>query len=171
MRLSQAIASSLLFAAFGATAWDDYTGQEAFDCAAYNPDCYILDVRTAEEYRWVGHPGPDKKGVYGAELVGKVVNLPWEYVINNTLVQNKLFKATARYWFGSDKDRVVLVTMCRSGKRSEAAATALEALGFTVYNMDNGFEGDADAFGYRTVNGWKNDGLPYNTVWDFYHPE
>ncbi len=170
MRLAQVIASSLLFAASAATGFENLSSQQAFRCAVYNPDCYILDVRTAEEYRWVGHPGKNKAGEW-SELADKVVNLPWEYVVNNKLVPNKLFNPTARYWFGRDKDQVVLVTMCRSGSRSKAAATALEALGFTVYNMEHGFEGDGDAFGYRTLNGWKNDGLPYNTVWEFYHPE
>ena len=40
---------------------------------------------------------------------------------------------------------------------------ALEAAGYTsVMNMLTGFEGGKDSDGYRTVNGWKVDGLPYN---------
>lgn len=170
MHLAHAIASSLMLVASAATAWENMSSYEAFECAVYDPGCYILDVRTAEEYRWVGHPGADKAG-YGSELEGKVVNLPWEYVRANELVPNRLFNGYARYYFGADKAHVVLVTMCRSGSRSAKAATALEALGFTVYNMEHGFEGDSDAFGYRTINGWKIDGLPYNTKWDFYHPD
>jgi hypothetical protein len=42
--------------------------------------------------------------------------------------------------------------------------TALEALRFNVYDLDNGFGGDADALGYHTINGRQNDGLRYNTV-------
>jgi rhodanese-related sulfurtransferase len=57
---------------------------------------------------------------------------------------------------------VNLIAMCRSGSRSLRAAEALEAAGFTsVYNMTYGFEGDRDASGYRTVNGWKVEGYPY----------
>ena len=38
-----------------------------------------------------------------------------------------------------------------------------EEAGFAnVLNMATGFEGGKDALGYRTVNGWKVDGLPYN---------
>lgn len=170
MRYSHAIASSLFLFASTAAAWENINSYDALECAITNPNCYILDVRTPEEYRWVGHPGADKTG-YGAELEGKVVNLPWEQVRLNVLVENPFFTAYARHYFGADKEHVVLVTMCRSGSRSAKAATALEALGFTVYNMQHGFEGDSDALGYRTINGWKMDGLPYNTKWDFYYPD
>jgi hypothetical protein len=30
-----------------------------------------------------------------------------------------------------------------------------------VFNIGKGFEGDKNSDGYRTVNGWKNSGLPY----------
>ena len=30
-----------------------------------------------------------------------------------------------------------------------------------ITNMVTGFEGGSDGSGYRTVNGWVNDGLPY----------
>ena len=46
----------------------------------------------------------------------------------------------------------------------QPTGTALEALGFTVYDLDKGFGGDADALGRRTLNGWKSDGLFYNTL-------
>ena len=44
----------------------------------------------------------------------------------------------------------------------EKAAAILEAEGYSVYNMDYAFEGNKDIYGYRTVDGWVNDGLPYN---------
>jgi len=64
----------------------------------------------------------------------------------------------------SKSDPVIL--MCRSGERSAAAANLLTDAGFTqVYSVVDGFEGDLakdgpDA-GRRTVNGWKNKGLPW----------
>lgn len=57
---------------------------------------------------------------------------------------------------------VELVFLCRSGARSIAAATAATAAGYTSYNVLEGFEGETDRFGERTVNGWKNRGLPTN---------
>lgn len=53
-----------------------------------------------------------------------------------------------------------LVFLCRSGARSIAAATAATAAGFTAYNVLEGFEGEPGPTGARTVNGWKNRGLP-----------
>ena len=56
--------------------------------------------------------------------------------------------------------------MCRSGDRSAAAANQLAEAGFTaVYSVVDGFEGDVakdgPTAGLRTVNGWKNKGLPW----------
>ena len=34
--------------------------------------------------------------------------------------------------------------------------------GYTSYNVLEGFEGETDRYGERTVNGWKNRGLPTN---------
>ena len=56
-----------------------------------------------------------------------------------------------------------LVFLCRSGARSVAAANAATAAGFTAYNVLEGFEGEPDPSGARTVNGWKNRGLPSRT--------
>lgn len=57
-------------------------------------------------------------------------------------------------------DRVIL--MCRSGDRSARAADKLTEMGFTqVYSQYEGFEGDLSPYGQRTVNGWKNAGLPW----------
>ena len=55
-----------------------------------------------------------------------------------------------------------LIFLCRSGARSVAAANAATAAGFTAYNVLEGFEGEPDRYGERTVNGWKNRGLPTN---------
>ena len=66
---------------------------------------------------------------------------------------------------GLGKDDTVIL-MCRSGSRSGYAANKLADAGYTkVYNVVDGYEGDkakegADK-GRRTVNGWKNSGLPW----------
>lgn len=61
-------------------------------------------------------------------------------------------------------DTVIL--MCRSGKRSAKAANLLADAGYTkVYSVVDGYEGDkakeGEHKGQRTVNGWKNSGLPW----------
>lgn len=57
-------------------------------------------------------------------------------------------------------DRVIV--MCRSGDRSVRAIEKLAEAGFTnVYNQHEGFEGDLSPYGQRSLNGWKNAGLPW----------
>ena len=125
---------------------------------------YILDVRTPQEWNWVGHPGENKSGS-GDYLEGRVLNVAYEvyhegYSKGDVLIVNTQFVKDVERILGKD---AYIITMCRSGGRSVKAAEALEAAGFTnVWNMLNGFEGQKDGDGYRTLNGWKVDGLPYN---------
>ena len=148
-----------------ALAYDDVTPNSAYSLAVSGPNVYILDVRTIAEWTWVGHPGANKIGT-GAELADKVANISVMVDISNELVDNPFFIKSVEKMF-PDKDNVTLITMCRSGGRSVAAAKALEIAGYTnVMNMLTGFEGGKDANGYRTLNGWKVDGLPYNNLSD-----
>jgi rhodanese-related sulfurtransferase len=60
-----------------------------------------------------------------------------------------------------------IIFMCRSGTRSGKAATLATKLGYTqAYTVIDGFEGDKAKKGankgHRTVNGWKNSGLPWS---------
>ena len=66
---------------------------------------------------------------------------------------------------GLNKNDTVIV-MCRSGSRSARAVNLLAEAGYTkVYNLVDGYEGskakDGPDKGQRTVNGWKNAGLPW----------
>ncbi len=67
---------------------------------------------------------------------------------------------------GATKDTHIIF-MCRSGSsRSAPASNMLYELGYkNVYSMTDGFEGDqsktSEHKGARTVNGWKNSGLPW----------
>ena len=63
---------------------------------------------------------------------------------------------------GLSKTDIVIV-ICRSGDRSSRAANRLVEDGFTrVYSVVDGFEGDMSKDARRTVNGWKNAGLPWS---------
>jgi rhodanese-related sulfurtransferase len=58
-------------------------------------------------------------------------------------------------------DTVVLI--CRSGDRSSRAANRLLETGYSrVFTVVDGFEGDMSTDGRRSVNGWKNAGLPWS---------
>lgn len=154
---------ALMAFAGNAFAYDSVTPSEAADMVA-NDGAFILDVRTPEEWNWVGHPGENKL-CEGAELQGYVLNVAYKvyhkgYSKGDVLIVNTQFVKDVKRLLNKD---VAIITMCRSGKRSVMAAEALEAADFTnVYNMLTGFEGGKDDAGYRTINGWKVDGLPYN---------
>lgn len=63
---------------------------------------------------------------------------------------------------GLAKDSIVIL-LCRSGDRSSKGADRLATEGFTkVYSVVDGFEGDMSKDGRRSVNGWKNAGLPWS---------
>ena len=142
----------VFIAANSASAYEDLMPEDAYS-AVVNNGAYILDVRTDAEYIWVGHPN-----------VENVLNISYKIEKKGSFITNPSFISDMDGIFGASKDTMI-ITMCRSGKRSVAAALALEAAGYTnVYNMLDGFEGGGkDQYGYRTVNGWKNSGLPGHT--------
>ena len=139
------------------------TSEQAFNEVVPDGNVFILDVRTPEEWIWVGHPGENKSGD-GAHLEGYVVNIP--YMVyhegkskgDELIVNRKFVKSVKRLFYKDDR----LILMCRSGGRSTFAAYALADAGFDdVWNMTEGFEGQKDGDGYRTLTGWKVDGFPY----------
>lgn len=155
-----AISSSAVYA------FQNITPMEAYNWVTVDENVFIIDVRTEAEWRWVGHPGENKLpaeqgGPEGTDLNGKVVNISYEIEKKGELIVNRHFINDVDDLFASNPN-VVLINMCRSGGRSVAASEALEAAGYlNVYNMVTGFEGGKDVLGYRSVNGWKVDGLPY----------
>jgi len=108
-------------------------------------------VRSKLEYSYIGHP-----------LVAK--NIVWKdypgWEINENFVQE--IEELARSKTAIHKDRPILL-ICRSGARSMDAALKLEEAGYTtLFNIDEGFEGDKDDYNHRSkVNGWKFHGLPW----------
>jgi len=127
----------------------DLTPQEAWD--KLEQGAILVDVRTEGEWAHIGIP--DTKATDNDPLF-----IQWTFpggIPNpdfiNALTQQAPEDASAE-----------LVFLCRSGQRSIAAAIAATQAGFTSYNVLEGFEGEPDRFGERTVNGWKNRGLPTN---------
>lgn len=123
----------------------------------------FLDVRTGTELMHVGVAAGLTAHVPLAEIAQPIT---WDdkaggvrHVANDRFVADVdgvVAKAGAR------KDSRVLV-MCRSGQRSAKAVDLLARAGYTnVWNVTDGFEGDAAADGRRTVNGWKNANLPWS---------
>jgi rhodanese-related sulfurtransferase len=130
------------------------TAKQAYEKYTANPESiHILDVRTPGEYVFVGHAPmavniPIKFQELGLNDQNKVV-----------MPENKNFVADVQKKY-SKTDTILI--MCRSGSRSALAVNKLAEAGFTkVYNIIDGFEGDHDKEGKRTVNGWKNSGNPW----------
>jgi rhodanese-related sulfurtransferase len=127
----------------------DLTPQEAWD--KLQQGAILVDVRTEGEWAHIGIP--DTKATENDPLF-----IQWTFpggIPNPDFVEQLKQQAP-------EDTRVELVFLCRSGQRSIAAAIAATQAGFTAYNVLEGFEGEPDRYGERTVNGWKNRGLPTN---------
>ena len=115
------------------------TAVDAYAAWKANPDkIKMIDVRTPEEFRAVGLP---------------------KMAVKVPLTSPDRFVSAVRKV--ADPKEPLLV-ICRSGNRSAAAVNMLAKAGYKkAYTVVDGFEGDRDSNGRRTVNGWKNAGLPW----------
>ena len=127
----------------------DLTPQEAW--AKLEHGAILVDVRTEGEWAHIGIP--DTKATDNDPLF-----IQWTFPGG---IPNPEF-ITDLEQQGPENRSTELLFLCRSGQRSIAAATAATQAGFTSYNVLEGFEGEPDRYGERTVNGWKNRGLPTN---------
>ena len=137
------------------------TAREAYEMWKSSPGkVTVLDVRTPEEYLFVGHA----EMAWNVPLAAQ--SYQWDAV-------KKQFPMTPLPDFVTRVQKIAkpgdtLLVMCRSGGRSAMGVNALAKAGFSnVYNITDGFEGDAvkdpgSVFnGQRMVNGWRNSGLPW----------
>jgi rhodanese-related sulfurtransferase len=120
----------------------------------------IIDVRTPEEYLFVGHP------TMAWKIPVAVQSYEWD-------AEKKQFPLQPLPDFASRVSQIAkpndtLMALCRSGGRSAIAVNMLAKAGFTkAYNIIDGMEGDlvkdpASAYdGKRMKNGWKNAGVPW----------
>ncbi|MBB3213230.1 rhodanese-related sulfurtransferase [Herbaspirillum sp. Sphag1AN] len=118
------------------TAWDLFsTGQ-----------VLLVDVRTAEERKFVGH-------------IPNSLHVAW--ATGTSLSRNPRFVRELESKIGGKE--VPALLLCRSGKRSAAAAEAAAKAGLTcIFNISEGFEGEIDAHGQRgKSDGWRFHGLPW----------
>ena len=132
------------------------TAAEAYEMWKADPESVkIIDVRTPEEFAFVGHP----------EMAW---NIPLAFVsyertagqTNHSVHPNPDFVDEVKGM--AEPDDTLLVT-CRSGGRGAMAVNRLAAAGFTkAFNIVDGIEGDkvddpgSIFHGKRMRNGWKN---------------
>ena len=123
----------------------ELTPQEAFNILQAEPGAVLVDVRSRAELELVGY-------------VPQSTHIEWAFypgMVANTDFANQLHKQL-------DKE-LTLIFMCRTGGRSHSAAAMANQLGYhNIYNMLEGFEGEANYLKQRTlINGWKHAGLPW----------
>lgn len=106
----------------------------------------LLDVRTLEELKFVGQV-PDSQ------------HLAWQ--TGPSMLRNPRFLRDFKARFQPEQ---IIILLCRSGKRSAAAAQVVSAAGYTqVFNVLEGFEGDLDLQQQRgEQGGWRHWGLPWS---------
>ena len=107
------------------------------------PNCVLLDVRTNDEWEQVGKPDGE---IIGLKTHFLSLQFGVERTFNKNFVQEfKNLKIT------QDKE---ILTICRSGTRSQFAAELLVKEQYTCSNISDGFEGNNENIG------WKMCGLP-----------
>ncbi len=131
----------------------DISVEEAWRRLGDETSAVLVDVRTAAEWNFVG--APDLSGI------GKqIIRVSWQTLPK--MEQNPAFVEEVRAQ-ASDSGASLLF-LCRSGARSQAAAIAMTAAGYSqCFNVAGGFEGDLDGDRHRGVTGgWKAADLPWS---------
>ena len=123
-----------------------------------NPKALFIDCRSDSEYFMIGHSVV--KHADGSELRPELVM--WSDELRMEINPDFVAQVTA---LSSSKNQTVVI-ICRSGRRSALACSALEADGFTdIVNVLHGFEGDRNDIDRRSaVNGWRFDGLDWEQL-------
>jgi rhodanese-related sulfurtransferase len=154
------------------------TPQEAYTLWKTEPEqVNIVDVRTFEEYIFVGHLEmarnvplvfpkyhEPEEGEEQATPGGRPPGCYGEF--------NPDFASTVKEYFAPGD---TILVYCATGGRGAMAINLLAEAGFKqVYNIINGLEGDrvddpgSVYHGKHMRNGWKNAGLPWGYA---YHPD
>lgn len=132
----------------------DISPKAAYAHLQENPRSILIDIRSAMEYLFVGHPT-------GAVHIAWIDEPDWE--INPDFVPEIQGLLQHRFKGVDPHNDATVILICRSGKRSKEAGAALLEAGFqNVMHIDEGFEGERDDNHHRgTIGGWRFHGLPW----------
>jgi len=132
------------------------TAAQAYEMWKAAPDSVkVIDVRTPEEYAFVGHP----------EMA---LNIPYAFVTYQRKNGKTEYGPKLNSGFVAEVKQIakpndILLVTCRSGDRSAKAVNLLADAGFkNAYSIIDGVEGDkvkdpeSVFVGKRMRNGWKN---------------
>lgn len=143
------------------------TPQQAY-AMVKKDDAILVDVRTPEEWMLIGYTPMAKimlpSFLYDYSRMDPQTNRRSYHLVANEnwlkQFEEKLFDLG-----GNEHSKIIL--MCRSmSERAEPLARWLDQYGYkNVYLLLGGFEGgiaqQGPQKGFRSVNGWKNSGLPW----------
>ena len=134
----------------------DVTSKRAWEILSSDSNSILVDVRTSAEFSYVGIT--DLSSLQKSPLLIEWVQFP-NGRKNPTFEQELTDQLSS---IGADEGSTILF-LCRSGARSNAAATAATTLGYSnCFNISDGFEGDLDANHHRgMINGWRASNLPW----------
>lgn len=135
----------------------DVSCKECFSALNEHAAAQLIDVRSAAEWNFVGVPDLMR-------LEKQVLLIEWQVFPTMEVDPEFANKTIAQLdALGVSKDAPIYF-LCRSGVRSQSAASALTASGYTnSYNILGGFEGPHDGEKHRgNVGGWKFDALPWS---------
>lgn len=127
--------------------------KDAWSMLQDHPNAVLIDVRSAMEYLFVGHPA-------GAINVAWIDEPTWKVDPNFSIEVRKVILGGV----SSEKSgSVPVLLICRSGKRSLEAGEVLIEDGLTeIYNVEDGFEGELSGEHHRSsLGGWRFEGLPW----------
>jgi rhodanese-related sulfurtransferase len=132
---------------------------DAFALLKKDENSVLVDVRTAEEFNFVGIAN-------ASSFNDRLLLLPWQTLPR--MDENPQFASvledSLQEILGADFKNAQIIFICRSGARSNFAAHYAQNIGFkNCYNLISGFEGDLNEKKQRgTLNGWKANNLPWS---------
>tara|TARA_X000000950_G_C13451782_1_gene472256 strand:- start:34 stop:426 length:393 start_codon:yes stop_codon:yes gene_type:complete len=109
-----------------------------------NSNVVLLDVRTENEWKTLGKPNAE-------DLNSKTFFVTVSFDLSNWQIPDPNFVENVKK--NISKDKTILV-MCAAGGRSLIAANLLKAEGYSALNVSDGFSGNGQD------PGWKSLGLP-----------
>jgi rhodanese-related sulfurtransferase len=144
------------------------TPQQAYDMITKDEKVILVDVRTPEEWMFVGYTPLAKimlpSVMFDYSQMDTRQNLPrYMPAPNSNWISD--FEEKLADLDGNQDSKIIV--MCRSAsERAAPMAKVLDQYGYkNVYLLLGGFEGgtvkEGDKKGFRLVNGWKNAGLPW----------
>lgn len=119
-----------------------------------NPQAVLIDIRSTMEHLMIGHP-------IGA------IHVPWmdepDWTTNPNFLKRIRELMLGGLLGANEEHPPSVILICRSGRRSLEAGTALLDNGMkNIFHIGTGFEGPLDDTHHRSTSaGWRHEGLPW----------